>query len=334
MKKFYTVIAAALVGTMAIAQNGRTSFPVPQTLTFNSPLSTEAMPPTDTLWGNLANWTGAVLNGSAGGGYVTGNNGYGDKQKAQSFLVTGPALTIYGNIMWFGAKEVTSGNPNSNIKVRIYNMNGTGTTSAGTGQPAPNTVLLSDQVLITAVDTSSNLSLAYIHTFSAPTFVSSDFAVGFDVTGLAPGDTIGMVNSPDGEAGAPDQSWDQWSDNTWHSYFEANNWNLNCDQGQFPIVDMQSGIEEMGFLNGVKVATYPNPATDKVSITYELMNDAKKVEIKILDATGKVIAVINEGEKCAGQHKVDIDATTLAAGTYYVTLQAGNGKMAVALVIE
>lgn len=331
MKKIYSLIAVAALATTMSAQN-RVSSPLNVNLIMSTPTVLTEMAPTDTLWRSLATWTAPALNGSAGGGYVTGNNGYQDKQKALEFT-NSTGTVIYGMIMWFGAKEVTSGNPNSVVKMRIYAMDGTGTTSSGTGA-APNTVIQSNDVAITMVDTSLNLSLAYIHTFTTPSFVNSDFAVGFDVTGLAAGDTIGMVNSANGEAFAQDQSWDQWSDNAWHSYFEPNNWNLNVDQAMFPIVDMQSSVEEMSFINGVKLTTYPNPTVENATVTYELETDINKVEIKILDATGKVVKVINQGSQCAGVHTLSIDANDLAAGTYYVTLKAGKGQMATPLVIQ
>ena len=132
MKKIYTLIAVAALATTMNAQGGRMSnigTVTPNATLNQSIFTTQSVAPTDTLWRNLANWLAPALNGSAGGGYVTGNNGYGDKQKALSFT-NSVNMTIYGMIMWFGAKEITSGNPNSGINVRIYAMDGSGTTSS------------------------------------------------------------------------------------------------------------------------------------------------------------------------------------------------------------
>lgn len=335
MKKLYTLIAIGLVSTVAIAQNRQVN-PCNSTLNKTVPFtpSQSITPPTDTLWGNLAAWTAPGCNGASGGGYVVGNNSYADKQKAQAYLNSGN-ITIFGCIYWFCAKEYSSGNSTSHVKMRVYRMDGTATVTTGSG-PGPNTVLVSDNVPISNVDTSSMLATAYIHTYSTPVFYGQDFAVGFDVTGLAAGDTIGGVLSANNEGLLPDMSFDQWSDNLWHSLEEPGNWTTLdlVDCAMFPIVDMSSSIGENNFINGVKVATYPNPATNgNTSICYDLQNNIKNVEIKILDVTGKVIAVYNEGNKKAGSYTVSVDTKSFAAGTYFVTLSAG-GNIATKLVIQ
>jgi hypothetical protein len=331
MKKFYVIVAAMAIGHMGFAQ-GKQSLAAKPVANNHTPSSAAVLTPTDTLWGNLMNWTQPSLIGSVNGGYVVGNNGYDDKQKAQTFINTTP-LNVEGAIYWFGAKEVTSGSSTSAVKMRVYSMNGTGTSTQG-NVAAPNTVLKSDNVAITMVDTSSSLATPYIHTFSSPVWVTGDFAVGFDVTALAAGDTIGLVHSADGDAAGSELAWEQWSDNTWHTFYDPNNWDLDIDLAIFPIVEMNTSIEEQGFINGIKLATnQPNPFNGTTVISYELANATENVSFMVFDATGRVVKNISVGDKAAGKYTIELSSEGLAAGTYYYTLKAGKSGISKKMIV-
>ncbi len=124
--------------------------------------------PTDTLLpGNWEYSTSYALYTAQGGGYVAGVNGYGDFAKGQQFLVDVP-YNIEGVMIWFGAKELVS--PDGALKFMIWDLDGTtGHTMAGANQPCPGTVLNSDNVLMSLIDTGSFLADAYIHMFTNTT---------------------------------------------------------------------------------------------------------------------------------------------------------------------
>lgn len=66
---------------------------------------------------------------------------------------------------------------------------------------------------------------------------------------------------------------------------------------------------------------YPNPFRSATAIAYALERPAA-VRVTVFDATGREIAVLEEGARAAGDHTVDFDAAGLASGTYLVQLKA------------
>jgi hypothetical protein len=319
MKKIYTISAALVLAFAANAQRAVGTATPMQPIPHSS-VSVQSMPVTDTLAPD-ADWTQQpTLYSSSGGGFVVGNNSYGDLQKTQIYR-PGVPVTVIGAIYWFGAKQVGG---NGNVAMRIYHLDGNnGTSTAGTGQVCPNTTYVSDNVAIGNVDTSLSLASAYVHTYSAPQFCAGDFAVGFFLGGLTAGDTIGLVSTADPNANTED-SWEEWSDNSWHTMLEPNNWGLNIALAIFPMVDASSGIDQAGFINDIKVGLAgPNPTMDNTAIAYELRNNVSNVTITVLDAQGRVVSTESNDNVAAGRHTFDFNGSSLAAGTYYVQFNAG-----------
>lgn len=319
MKKLYFFAAIFSLSTAAFAQKAHLpGQPVTGFQPSNS--ASEAVTPTDTLWGNFFNGSPTIYS-SANGGYVVGVNGYDDLAKAQAFITTSGAYAVEGALVWFGAKEITSGNANSKVTVKYYNMNGTGSTTAGTGQPAPGTAVSSVDLLMTDIDTTMGNINAI--TFAAPIAVAGDYAVGVDLSTVAAGDTTGIVSTADGDAGGSELSWEKWSDNSWHTMFEA--WPLDIDFAIFPVVDMNAaGVAEMGFTNGIKLGqNQPNPFNNTSVISYELENNSD-VTLVIYDLAGKMIKTVEAGSQMAGKHSIEINADELAAGTYYYVLKTSK----------
>jgi hypothetical protein len=289
---------------------------------------------TDTLGfviAQTADWTQQpILYGSSTGGYVCGNNAYLDKQKVQVFR-PGQPCTVEGAIYWFGGKTVGA---NANVNMRVYHLDGTGQNSTGTGIQSPNTTYVSDPVALANVDTSLSLLSAYVHTFSTPQFCAGDFGVGFDVSGLGAGDTIGCVSSTDPNAILED-AWEQWSDNSWNTFAvpNPNGWGLNLALAIFPLVDMNVGINETPFISGVKMGfAGPNPTADNTVLTYGLQNNAKNVTITIVDQQGRIVATQSFDNQVAGNYTYNVNSSAFAAGTYFVQLQADNSRLAVKMV--
>lgn len=111
---------------------------------------------------------------------------------------------------------------------------------------------------------------------------------------------------------------------------------IESDIAIFAIVEESGvGIEEQGFMSGVKMTTYPNPAVsgDVIRVQYGLEAAAERVEINIHDMNGKLVHSIAEGDKVAGIHTIEIPAGTLSAGSYVYSLQANQGRLAKRLEI-
>lgn len=341
MRKIYMLIATVAVVFSASAQ---------RTVPTSTPVSTIGMPVignsrtvTDTLVG--ASWTntsaiGPTVYSSGNGGYVCGNNGYDDFQKAQAFLNTIGNINVEGAIIWFGAKESDAGSSGtSKIQIRHHLLDASGTNAAGPSTSAPGTVNATTDVLYAAIDTGS----AYVDgantiMFSSPVFTTGDFAIGVNFQTLAGGDTVGMVSSsqpasgPPGDAMGSDMAWEQWNDNSWHTMLQA--WPLDIDFFIWALVDINVGIEE-GFLNGARLGqNVPNPVTNSTTVSYALENSTNNVSLMIFDVTGKLVATYNEGNKAAGNYSIKIETANLDAGIYYYALTAGKGRIAKKMTVS
>jgi hypothetical protein len=335
MKKIYMLAATAVVAVSLSAQRAH----------YNTGVSLDAgtgdytRSSTDTI-GPGATFSAPVLNGSINGGYVAGNNGYGDKQKVQIFYPTDVSFvpvpyTITGAIYWFGAKTVAA-SP-GNLKLGVYKIDGSGHINLAMA-PCPNTLIVQDNVSMASVDTSSTLANITAHMFStaAPqTTLNPDgyysVGVGFDLTALnvAGGDTIGCVLSSDGDVDPafPAASWEQWSDNTWFSFENDSNWNLTVDMAIFPIGFNTASVDEPAFLNGVSVNAV-SPYTHSTQFTYQLLSDVSNASINIIDMRGSILYTKSIQNLHAGKYILDYDGADLAPGVYFIMFQAGKGRIA------
>jgi hypothetical protein len=335
MKKIYVFTAALLAAVTISAQRNYTV----STLQFDAGTGEYDRSSIDTI-GPGAAFSAPVLYNSTNGGYVVGNNGYGDKQKVQIFYPTDVSFvpvpyTIQGALYWFGGKTV-AGTP-GNVKLRVYKIDGVGHTNLAMSA-CPNTTIVSDNVSMATVDTALTLANISAYTFStaAPqTTLNPDgyysVGVGFDLTGLnvAMGDTIGLVSSTDGDVdGAfPAASWEQWSTNEWFSFENDSNWNLSIDLAIFPIGFNTASAQEETFLSGVSVSAV-SPFTGAGQFTYHLLNNAQKASINIIDMRGSILYTKELSNVAAGKYILDYDGSNLAPGTYFIMFQADKGRMA------
>jgi hypothetical protein len=78
---------------------------------------------------------------------------------------------------------------------------------------------------------------------------------------------------------------------------------------------------------------YPNPFNPTTTIEYSIPNfvDGYKtltqnVTLTVFDIMGREIIKFNEGDKIAGNYKIQFDASNLSSGVYYYTLKVFTGK--------
>jgi hypothetical protein len=68
---------------------------------------------------------------------------------------------------------------------------------------------------------------------------------------------------------------------------------------------------------------YPNPFNPTTTITYSIPKESQ-VNLKIYDVMGREVAVLVNGRQQAGVYEVNFNATSLASGTYFYKLTAGD----------
>jgi len=71
------------------------------------------------------------------------------------------------------------------------------------------------------------------------------------------------------------------------------------------------------------ISVYPNPASDKLTINYQLKKSAV-VNINLIDLQGKQHMVLNKEANAMGIQTESMDISHLPPGVYFLRLQAGN----------
>lgn len=330
MKKFYLLIVMiAFTGYLFGQQRVAGDIEKKMSAEPIEALSMNAKTPTDTIapYG-IKNADTLLVIEAKGGGYVTGVNSYGDYAKAQQFPVQ-DGYYVEGFLVWVGAKEIVQ--DSDSLRAVLYDLDGSnGTTTAGSGQTCPNSVLASVKMDMADVDTSGNFTPAM---FKDSVICTDDYATGLDLTSLKD-DTLGVIHSDTGDANASELAWEQWSDGNWYTFLADTSWQMDVDMAFLPVVDMSTqNINEQDFVNNIRMENYPNPASDIVNIDYQIKTDAD-VKIRVLDMSGKIVKKVDLGHKSSGQHKATISTENLESGMYLYMLESGNNRLAKRMMVK
>ncbi len=83
------------------------------------------------------------------------------------------------------------------------------------------------------------------------------------------------------------------------------------------------GTKNVKILNDVAFGVYPNPATDFVTLDFNLEEMANNVNVKILDVQGRVVENYNYGN--IKNDKFTYNVNQLATGNYFIRVETENG---------
>lgn len=177
----------------------------------------------------------------AGGGYVSGNNAFGDKAKVNVFEYGQPSV-LKGVLIDFA--WATS----NNIPIEIAAWDNSGNNNSPGAKIASTTISL-DDIFIDVL----NEQTTYIP-FETPIALSSTFYLGV-VLPTGP-DTVAVYTNVDGDTD-PATAWEQWSTGAWYPYDHEQSWHYKMAHAIFPIVDAEVGLIANFFAD----ATSVNPGT-------------------------------------------------------------------------
>lgn len=161
-------------------------------------------------------------------GWVCGSNGWQDKEKAQKFYLG--STSIIGVIPFFGIRRGTNGTIYAKIYARDASTKGPG-------------VLLgtSTGIAMSAIDTfHQGINFRNMFHFSAPVSVSDTFFVSFTMPPFvnAVNELALISESISCSQSGRYNAWEQWSDNTWHSFYSV--YSANIDMAVFPVISVPS----------------------------------------------------------------------------------------------
>ncbi len=77
----------------------------------------------------------------------------------------------------------------------------------------------------------------------------------------------------------------------------------------------------------------PNPANNSTTISYSLANAGSSVVLEVYDVTGQLVQTVDQGNRAAGAHQVELNTANYAAGVYFYTLNVDGMKVTKKMVI-
>jgi hypothetical protein len=264
---------------------------------------------TDTL-GPLLDQDSVALYTSPSGGFVTGVNGFNDREKAQVFKMD----TVYGitEVLFLFGGKTYSGDTSSTLYVNFYKANGIGRTLGSNSDiGAPGDILAQIPYPFASVDTSGFASLPLIW----PITVDTDFAISISFWDLVEGDTIALFSGYQGQADSTQHAWEKLNTGTWTTLLRS--WPLDADLAIFPVIDFQyTGLLENTIQN---CKAYPNPATDYLEVVP--FKSGKKGMAYLLNSEGKIAL---QQSFNPSQASYFLDTQNLPSG-YYTLLSSVDG---------
>ncbi len=96
------------------------------------------------------------------------------------------------------------------------------------------------------------------------------------------------------------------------------------------VSNLTVGIDELA--RNAEVSLYPNPTNGLTRFDYTLHTDAP-VTIEFTDIAGKLVKTFYEGQRAAGEHRLQFDTTNLGEGVYLYTLRADEARTTGRMVV-
>jgi len=247
-----------------------------------------------------------ATNNGAYAGYVSGNNSWADKEKADYFDTYVSTKKLNSVIFYFG---VGKGSNTSNVPVKVYNNTGTG------GVPG-STALATQNLSLGTIKTDVTNQAPTLLTFTTPVTVTTPFYISV-VLPTAAGDTVSLYTVEK----TTNTAWEKWSDNSWVAYSDANSWGFNAQLSIWPIMcPTGSQINE---LNNVPVSIYPNPAQNGAYVVMPYPADTK-VNLTLTDVFGKTCKNIEVTTTNIEPYFLDMNS--LPDGIYIIKGESKYGK--------
>jgi PKD repeat protein len=239
-------------------------------------------------------------------GYISGNNGYSDKAKANYFLPAAPYVKLTGALVKFG-KATKHASGDSKVVFAYWNNAGPGGTP-GSAPLATDTVMLS-----TIISHVSGHQMTYIE-FPTPIDITGAFYLGVYLP-TVPGDTLAILTNKNGQT-VPSIAWEQWQNGLWYNYADSLSWGYNVAHAIFPILcKADFSVEDYG--SDPYVLIYPNPASSLIHIDLGPF-DYARVEARLYNLVGEVVASL---DPVSHHSALEMDISGLPSGIYTMQLR-------------
>ncbi|MFH0894350.1 MAG: T9SS type A sorting domain-containing protein, partial [Bacteroidota bacterium] len=245
---------------------------------------------------------------SATGGFISGNNSFGDKAKADYFN----KAQLMGMDKISGAifKLAKATGTGPDIKFSVWQeTNG-----------MPGTELGNKQVPLATIASAFQSSDTYFVDFNPDITLPSNggIFVGVNLPPNSSDDTIALKSNLNGQSD-PSTAWEQQGDNSWYRFDDcATSWVKTLSLAVYPIL-CPSGVgvtENSNDMNQISV--FPNPVTNNVTLMFadKITN---KIKVNICNIVGEIISTVEKGNLAT--NTLQLDMSSFANGIYYLNIQ-------------
>ena len=249
--------------------------------------------------------TNPTLIVSEGGGYVSGNNAFGDLAKAIFRSPASGHAYITGVALWFG---YATGNSSSTVAVGIWDDSG-----------GPFNLLAYQTITLGEIMTDIFFKeMTYVN-FLTPVPNPGLYYAGIILPDTE-GDTVAVYSSGMDDF-AEGNAWEMWSDFMWTPVDLS--WDLELRFGIFPIELTPTSVQDLRSSEpSLSYELYPNPTHGR--FTLEFTDRAyNNLRIQVYDITGKqVYDELLDNPKL--HRRIEIFPGGLSKGVYLVRLSSEN----------
>jgi hypothetical protein len=270
---------------------------------------------TDTLT-RFFNFNTSGLISSPNGGYISGNNGYGDKEKLQAFIPD-TNYSVLGALVWMGNIKRNAANPSNSkvwLKMRRFDVSPVAAVPFVGG---PKEVLDSAWFALDSLRADSVYENGWNYLpFNTPVFAGQPYGISLSFENLEPGDTCAIQHSAEDSVLGAGNSWEVWNGN-WRRMID--NWDLNIDFAIFPVID--TTLNAITNLDRMHVDVFPNPAADELSINLPESLLGSEARIMAYSTDGKLALKM---DRIIDESRIKIDATGMQSGAYTLIIFCEN----------
>ncbi|MBA3665845.1 MAG: T9SS type A sorting domain-containing protein [Bacteroidetes bacterium] len=291
-----------------------------------------------------ANNTDTLFTDAYSGGYIGGNNGYGDKEKAEYFSsagLVGNANIIGGIVVFYKHATANIGTKGtSNLVFKIYAGNNT---SGPTGLPLKTFTASITSILASATATNgvsycgnpnltynSNVMRPYSFNFPTPTAITGDFFLSVQLPSTT-GDTAAIfVTGENGRTAST--GWELQTPSTWVPFNDGTttSWQLNASLAILPKISCATAINKNSVLDN-NVVLYPNPSNGMVNIITTLPG-TQNLDITVYNALGQLVSSIKHN--AISNDVFELDMKNQSSGVYFISINNGQEKIVKRLIIN
>lgn len=74
----------------------------------------------------------------------------------------------------------------------------------------------------------------------------------------------------------------------------------------------------------VAMSVFPNPSSSRATVTYRVLGGAENVNVVLTDLMGRTVRTLQDGKQSEGFKNIELNSSSIAAGTYMVRVQVGD----------